>query len=137
MALLSGAHAGAAFEEDHAQLLKRISAGPECCLVDARGELGRMKGAIPFALQASASLKVKAGAFALVVADSDAAALKVAQDIARRSAGDAIAVKGGYATWTALTQPKGQGSGAATLLRRFTIPSNTCEQGAALQEFNH
>lgn len=134
-AIGANAMAGEAFAEDRNQLAQRLESGAQCCVVDARGDIAPLKGAIPFALAVGAQTRVKAGAFALVVADSDSAALKAAREIARRSAGDAIAVEGGYATWAALTGAAMPGADAPTLARRFTVPSNTCEQGPALQEY--
>ena len=126
--------AGTASAESREQIARRLRERPECCVIDARGELARMRGSIPFAVQLGSSVTVKKGAFALVVADTDAAALDAAREVARRSDGDAVAVNGGYATLQALGRAS---TSSSTAPSRFTIPSNTCEQGVPLQEFKH
>lgn len=132
--LAADAWGGTALAEGQAEIAQRLKEQPECCVIDARGELARMRAAIPFAVAHTSAVTVKKGAFALLVADSDAAALAAARSVARRSAGDVIAVNGGYATLQALGRAA---TTTTTSPSRFTIPSNTCEQGVPLQEFKH
>lgn len=128
----TAAFGGAALAEGQAQIAQRLKDRPECCVIDARGELGRLRAAIPFAIAHTSGVTVKKGAFALLVADTDDAALAAARSVAQRSAGDVIAVNGGYSTLQALGRAATPASASPS---RFTIPSNTCEQGEALQEF--
>jgi hypothetical protein len=128
-----GAAAGTSALLDRAGLSALIERTPECCVIDARKESERVLRPIAFAIELQPALRIKAGSTALVVADDDARALAVAQAVAARSDGDAMAVKGGYATWQALRQASTATS--STLPKIFTIPSNTCEQGKALHEF--
>jgi hypothetical protein len=131
-ALPALAWAGLATAEGQEQIARRLADRPECCVIDARGQLARMRAPVPFAVAFTSTVTVKKGAFALLVADSDAAALTAARAVARRSAGDVVAVNGGHATLAALgrTAPA-----TATMPSRFNIPKNTCEQGEPLHEF--
>ncbi len=131
----AAANAGAAFGESREQVAHRLKEHPECCVIDARGAVARMRSAIPFAVVMGPTVRVKRGAFALLVADNDDSAMKSAREVAGRSEGDVVAVRGGYATLSALGLG-GPGATSATP-SRFVIPSNTCEQGPALQEFKH
>ncbi|WP_136416004.1 hypothetical protein [Herbaspirillum sp. ST 5-3] len=131
------ASAGTAKLLDAAQLKDKLAKEQPCCVVDARSDIKRLQHPLAFSVVCNASLRPKAGGFAVVIGDSDKLALGAARTITRRSGEDAVAIKGGYATWQQLEQGgKMTGSAsAATMPQRFTIPSNTCEQGPALQEY--
>ena len=76
------------------------------------------------------------GGFAVVVADDDSKALTIAEALAAEAGKPVYAVKGGYDVWR-LT-PEGLARASAPQLtapRNFVIPSDTCTQGKALQEF--
>jgi hypothetical protein len=124
--------AGQAQLVDGAMLKELLKKDQPCCVIDARDEGRRKQNPIPFSVTYQKGIKV-AGAYAVVVGDRDAQALTVAQAVAKNSAADVYAVKGGYITWQ---EAKGNAVDANTLTpQNFTIPHNTCEQGKALQEF--
>lgn len=136
-ALSASAWAAKAALLDSAQLREVLKKGQPCCVIDARSEGRRKQQPIPFAVIYQEGVKPKPGGFAVVVGDNDPQALAAAQSVAGKSGQDAYAVKGGYATWRQV-QAGGNKSSAGTEIvapQRFTIPSNTCEQGKALQEY--
>lgn len=122
---------------DAAQLKEMLQKNQPCCVIDARSEVKRMLYPLAFAVAYSTDIKPKAGAYAVVIGDSDQQSLKTAQAISRRSGENAHAVKGGYTTWQQLMRGDGQRSGmpTANMPQSFIIPSNTCETGPALQEY--
>lgn len=124
--------AGQARQLDQSHLGEALARQKECCVVDARSASARKRQPIPFAIEYRDTFSVEAGDTAVVVADKDEAAWILARKLALRSAGDAIAVKGGYATWKALRLPAALDNLTPT---HFTIPSDTCQQGNALQEY--
>lgn len=72
---------------------------------------------------------------AVVVGDTDAHALAVAKTLARSSAHDVYAVKGGIATWKATEHQLQAEAGKPGWKFSFVVPHNTCEQGKPLQIF--
>ena len=130
------AWAGQAALFDGAQLGETMKAGGFCCVVDAREEGRRKQRPIPFSVTYQDGLKLAAGGFAVVVADDDSKALTIAEALAAEAGKPVYAVKGGYNVWR-LT-PEGLARASAPQLtapRNFVIPSDTCAQGKALQEF--
>lgn len=136
-ALAMPALAGTSVLLDAGQLTEMLKKNQPCCLVDARSEVKRKLHPVGFAVVYSDSIKPKAGAYAVVIGDSDPQALKTAQAISRRSGQDVYAVKGGYATWQTVRPGDGRivGAPAVTMPQSFIIPSNTCETGPALHEY--
>lgn len=120
---------------DAAQLKEMLNKDQPCCVVDARSEVRRKLYPVAFSVAYSPTIKPRAGAYALVIGDSDQQSLETAQAISRRSGEDAHAVKGGYATWRQVEQGSASDTPANAMPQSFTIPSNTCEHGPALQEY--
>lgn len=122
---------------DSAQLREVLKKDQPCCVIDARSEGRRKQQPIPFAVIYREGVKPKPGGYAVVVGDNDPRALEAAQAVSKKSGQDVYAVKGGYDTWKRV-QGDGDKSSAGTGVvapQRFTIPSNTCEQGKALHEY--
>lgn len=136
-ALSAPAWAAKAALLDSAQIWEVLKKGQPCCVIDARSEGRRKQQPIPFAVIYQEGVKPKPGGFAVMVGDNDPQALAAAQAVSKKSGQDVYAVKGGYATWKQV-QAGGNKSSARTEIvapQRFTIPSNTCEQGKALHEY--
>lgn len=114
-----------------AQVLK---SSPPCCVIDARADEQRKSRPIDEALVYRSGMKINPTATVVVVADSDAAALKVAQAIERSYPGKTVAaVKGGFSVWEALLIDQEVASGSVKGSHSFVIPRNTCEQDKPLQ----
>jgi hypothetical protein len=126
------AWAGNASLLDGPQLAALLKSGKPCCVIDARSESLRKQAPIPFAVIHREGISIAQTSFAIVVADYDLKALEIAQHLVTSDGRDIYAVKGGYTTWWQIEMGVMSQTGAP---RRFTIPSNTCEQGKALQEF--
>lgn len=124
--------AGIALLLDGVQLAEALKSGQPCCVIDARSEGPRRQNPIPFAVVHREGMAVTGNSFAIVIADNDPRALDVAKALATLNAGKIYAVKGGFATWQ---QTVGGAAGGTSMPKRFTIPSNTCEQGKPLHEF--
>ncbi|WP_420475167.1 hypothetical protein [Noviherbaspirillum sp. ST9] len=135
--LASPVYAGTTKLLDRALIEEALKKEPPCCVVDARAEAKRKLYPIEFSVMYSNTLRAKAGGYALVIGDSDDKALEAAKAMARRGDADVHAVQGGYETWQRLHQAgrTGEHAPATAMPQRFTIPSNTCEQGTALHEF--
>jgi hypothetical protein len=121
---------------DGAQLSERMKTGELCCVVDAREEGSRKRQPISFAITYRDGMKLAPGGFAVVVADGDSKAFAIAEALAARGGKPVYAVKGGFDAWR-LT-PEGLARAKAPQInapRSFVIPSDTCAQGAPLQEF--
>ncbi|NMM29201.1 MAG: rhodanese-like domain-containing protein [Glaciimonas sp.] len=136
-AMAMPALAGTSALLDAVQLKEMLKKDQPCCVVDARPEVKRKLYPIAFAVVYSTNIKPKAGAYAVVIGDSDQQSLETAQTISRRSGENAYAVKGGYAAWQKVAQGDGKIPGAPTTAtpQSFIIPSNTCETGPALHEY--
>ncbi|RZI40416.1 rhodanese-like domain-containing protein [Herbaspirillum sp. HC18] len=135
--LASPVFAGTSKLLSEAQLKEALKKEPPCCVIDARSEAKRKQFPVAFSIVYSTSIQPKAGGYALVIGDSDDQALEAAKAISRRSGEDVHAVKGGYAAWQRLQSGGGttDRAPATSMPQQFTIPSNTCEQGTALQEY--
>lgn len=131
------AWAGTSALLDAGQLTERLKKHQPCCVVDARAAIKRKLYPVASAVVYSTNIKPKAGAYAVVIGDSDRQSLKTAQTIASRSGEDAYAVKGGYAAWQHVVLGGGGSSSVpnGAMPQRFIIPSNTCETGPALHEY--
>ena len=122
---------------DSAQLREVLKKDQPCCVIDARSEGRRKQQPIPFAVIYNEGVKPKPGGYAVVVGDNDPQAQAAAQAVSKKSGQDVYAVKGGYAAWKQV-QAGGNKYSVGTenvSPQRFTIPSNTCEQGKALHEY--
>lgn len=137
LALSAPAWAATAALLDDVRLTEVLKKSQPCCVIDARGEGLRKQQPIPFAVIYKEGIKPVPGGFAVVVGDNDQQALEIAQSISRKFGQDVYAVKGGYRTWRQVQEGGKKPSAApeAATPQSFTIPSNTCEQGQALQEY--
>ncbi|BAL26940.1 hypothetical protein [Azoarcus sp. KH32C] len=126
-------HAEASLRNE-TQLQFALRSGAPCCVIDGRSEMQRKQRQLPEALVYHKGLKINPTATVVVVADSDAQALAIANTLASAHPGKAVfAVEGGVGAWEAVARaldadPPG---GSAS---HFVIPKNTCEQGTPLQE---
>jgi hypothetical protein len=117
-----------------APLTQALKTEPPCCVVDARADAQRQARPIRESLVYKPGLKIHPSATVVVVADSDAAALKVASALEKAYPGKTIAaVKGGYPVWEAILIDQERASGSVQGSRSFVIPRNTCEQDTPLQ----
>lgn len=136
IALSIPAWASTAVLLDDARLAEVLKKGQPCCVIDARSEGRRKQQPIPFAVAYKEGVQPRSGGFALVVGNNDQHALEVAQRISNKSGQPVFAVKGGYPTLKQVQSGRSSPAEPETLMPpSFTIPSNTCEQGQALQEF--
>ena len=136
-ALLLGAsvqvHAAASLR-NQMQLGLALRASPPCCVVDARAEPERKALALDEALVYREDLRINPTATVVVVADTDEAALTVAESIAAAHPGSPVlAVEGGIVAWQrVLARINAEPPGGRAI--QFVIPKNTCEHGPALQQ---
>jgi hypothetical protein len=122
---------------DGTQLAEVLKKDQPCCVIDARSEGRRKQHPIPFAVIYNAGVKPRPGGYAVVVGDNDPQALAAAQAVSKKSGQNVYAVKGGYATWQQVQAGGNESSAGSEIVapQRFTIPSNTCEQGQSLHEY--
>ena len=83
-AFITPVWAGAAELLDDVQLTQALKGGQLCCVIDARNESRRKQQPIPFALAHQEGMTLSGSGFAVVVADYDQKALKVAQTLAQQ-----------------------------------------------------
>lgn len=126
------AWAGDASYLDAPQFAMLLQKSKPCCVIDARSEGLRKQAPIPFAVIHREGLSIKQTSFAIVVADYDLKAMEVARQLVTPEGKNIYALKGGYATWQQIKKGITPLSGTP---KRFTIPSDTCEQGEPLHEF--
>ena len=115
------------------QLKFALRSNPPCCVIDARPAAEREARPIAEALAWRENLKIVPTATVVVVGDSDARALEVAQRLAHVHPGKTVvAVEGGAAAWESVLAAKaGDPPGGRAF--SFVIPRNTCESGTPLQ----
>jgi hypothetical protein len=128
----AAAHADASLRGAE-QLKLALRSGPPCCVIDARPDAEREARPLAEALAYRDDLKIVPTATVMVVAESDARALAVAQALDSANPGKTIvAVEGGVAAWeSVLAASAGAPPGGHAF--SFVIPKNTCEQGEPLQ----
>lgn len=116
------------------QLALALRSSPPCCVVDARTEAERKAQELPEALVYRADLRINPTATVVVVADTDAAALAVADAIAAaHPRTQVLAVEGGIDAWQrVIARINADPPGGRAV--QFVIPKNTCEQGPPLQQ---
>ncbi|NMF89075.1 hypothetical protein [Aromatoleum petrolei] len=126
-------HASASLRNE-TQLQFALRSSPPCCVIDGRAEAQRKAHALPDALVYRKDLKINPVATVVVVADSDAQALAIAEALASAHPGKTVlAVEGGVAAWEAVVRALAADPPGGRALD-FVIPSNTCEHGAPLQQ---
>ncbi|MBI2310939.1 MAG: rhodanese-like domain-containing protein [Betaproteobacteria bacterium] len=117
--------------QDRPQLIELLREAPPCCVIDARAEKARREKPIAHALAYRQGMSINPSGPVVVIGSSDQQALAVGNTLADRSGAAAVyAVKGGYATWQAVELNRLK----STLPSTFVIPSDTCQQGPALQQ---
>jgi len=99
-------------------------------LLDARSAEAQRIAPIAFSTRYQTTMPIKKG-LVLIVADTDAAALEMAQSIHAGSDCTVFAVKGGAEAWQRVSL---NASPPSAMSDSFVIPMNTCEQGKPLQE---
>ncbi len=116
------------------QLGLALRSSPPCCVVDARTAAERKALVLDEALVYREDLRIKPTATVVVVADTDEAALAVAESIAAAHPGSPVlAVEGGVLAWQrVLARINAEPAGGRAI--QFVIPKNTCEHGPALQQ---
>lgn len=113
-----------------AELAAKLEKVTDYQLLDARKADAQRLKPIAFATRYQKMMPIKNG-LVLIVADTDAAALKIALSIPANADRSVLAVKGGAETWQRVSSKT---SPQFPMSDSFVIPMNTCEQGKPLQE---
>lgn len=133
LVVAASCHAEASLRNE-TQLQFALRSSAPCCVIDGRSEIQRKQRQLPDSLVYHKGLKINPTATVVVVADTDAQALAIANTLATAHPGKTVfAVEGGVGVWEAVARalvadPPG---GSAS---HFVIPKNTCEQGTPLQQ---
>jgi rhodanese-related sulfurtransferase len=129
------ASAATAALRDDAQLVAILTASPQCCVIDARSAPARKDAELPGALAYGEGLRIKPTSVVIVLADTDPRALAVARRLAKNSAHEVYAVKGGFLAWQSVeVRLQAQASKPGSKFT-FVIPHDTCQQGKPLHVF--
>ena len=110
-------------------LAAKIETDKDYQLLDARSADAHRIAPIAFSTRYQVIMPIKKG-LVLIVADTDAAALKIAQSIPAGADRAVFAVKGGAEAWQRVSL---SASPPSAMSDSFVIPMNTCEQGKPLQ----
>jgi hypothetical protein len=132
---VGNAEAAPAVLRDEAQLGALLQKSPQCCVIDARSAESRSAQPLPASLPYQRGLQINPTSAVVVVADSDGKALDAAKLVARTSPYPVYAVKGGVAAWKQVEATLAKSARAPGSPFDFVIPSDTCQQGPALQQF--
>jgi hypothetical protein len=108
---------------NEADLAAKVGKEPNCQLLDARSAEARRAVPLAFSTRYEKNMPIKKG-LVFVVADSDAAALEIAQAIPAASDRSVFAVKGGADAWKRV-----QAKTATAVAPAFVVPKGTCELG--------
>jgi hypothetical protein len=98
-------------------------------LLDARSAEAQRIAPIAFSTKYQTIMPIRNG-LVLIVADTDAAALKIAKSIPAEADRTVFAVKGGAEAWQRVSS---NASPPSTMSDSYVIPMNTCEPGKPLQ----
>jgi hypothetical protein len=115
---------------DDDALSKKIEQVQDYQLLDARTPETQRIAPLAFATRYWINARINK-ALVLVVADSDAEAVEIAQSIPAENGRAVFAVKGGDEAWRRVSA---RASTATSVSKTFVIPKNTCEQGKPIQE---
>ncbi len=110
-------------------LAAKIEKDKDYQLLDARSAEAQRIAPIAFSTRYQTTMPIRKG-LVLIVADTDAAALQIAQSIPAGSDRTVFAVKGGAEAWQRVSL---NASPPSTMSNSFVIPVNTCEPGKTLQ----
>jgi len=114
---------------DEQSLAAKIGKEPNYQLLDARSGEARRLTPLPFSIRYDRTVAIGKG-LVFVVADSDAAALEIAQSIAATGNRNVFAVKGGADAWKRV-----QSKSATVVAPGFVVPKGTCDLGEPSLEF--
>lgn len=112
------------------ELAAKLEKARDYQLLDARNADAQRLAPIAFSTRYQKVMPIK-NCLVLIVADTDAAALKIALSIPANAGRNVFAVKGGAETWQHVSSKT---SPQFSMSDSFVIPMNTCEQGKPLQE---
>lgn len=115
---------------DEAALSAKLDQAQDYQLLDARSAEAQRDAPIAFSTRYQTTTPVKKG-LVLIVADTDAAAVAIAQSIPAASDRFVFAVKGGCEAWQRVATKTSSGP---SFSHSFVIPKDTCEQGKPIQE---
>ena len=116
---------------NEADLAAKIGKESNCQLLDARSAEARQSAPLAFSTRYEKAMPVRKG-LVFVVADSDAAALEIAQSIPAGSERSVFAVQGGADAWKRV-QAK---SATVVAPTGFVVPKGTCDLGAPSLKFD-
>lgn len=121
--------------KDKTQLIDLLKSNQSITVIDGRGPGTRARKPIPFSL-IPGEMNVKFTGVAVVVADNDDKAIALARQLSLNGKRRIYALRGGYDTWVqAQSASQAEGAESSAASDNFIIPSNTCEQGDALQSY--
>lgn len=115
---------------DERTLSTKLDQAQDYQLLDARNTEAQRNTPIAFSTRYQSTTPIKKG-LVLIVADTDAAALQIAQSIPAAADRSVFAVKGGGQAWRRVMAKVPPGTSVSG---SFVIPKNTCEQGKPIQE---
>ncbi len=134
---ISPARAAPAALKDKTQLIDLLKRNQAITVIDGRGLRTRTQRPIPFSL-IPGEMSVDFRGVAVVIADDDGEALALAHQLSKDGKQQIYAVAGGYPTWVqarSARQDADTTESDSVVSEDFIIPSNTCEQGDALQVY--
>jgi hypothetical protein len=111
------------------ELSAKIAKEPSYQLLDARPAATQQAAPLAFSIRYEKVMPIKKG-LVFVVADTDAAALEIAQSIPATER-SVFAVKGGAEAWKRVAS---KAAAPSAMPDSFVIPMNTCEQSKPLSE---
>jgi hypothetical protein len=111
------------------EVAAKVAKQPDYQLLDARGAAARRSAPLPFSTKYEKDMVLQRG-LVFVVADSDAAALEIAQAIPASGDRSVFAVKGGLNAWRRVHTR----DSTLTVPSDFVIPKNTCEPAVTVMK---
>src|SRR3989338_1392787 len=111
-------------------LSKKVEQVQDYQLIDARSPAAQRAAPMAFSTHYGIDVAINK-TLVLVVADSDAEAVKIAESIPAASGRSVFAVQGGAEAWQRVAT---RASPVTSVSKSFVIPKNTCEQGKPIQE---
>jgi hypothetical protein len=115
---------------DENALSKKIEQVEDCQLIDARDPETQRLAPLAFSTRYGINTRFNK-ALVLIVAETDAEAVEIAQSIPAAKGRSVFAVKGGDEAWQRVAA---KASRATSVSKSFVIPKDTCEQGKPIQE---
>jgi hypothetical protein len=115
---------------DEDTLAKKVGQDQDYQLLDARNTQAQRIAPIAFSTCYRINVTFSKG-LVLIVADSDAEAVAIAQSVPAAPGRSVFAVIGGFDAWQRVAS---RSSPVTSVSRSYVIPKNTCEQGKPIQE---